>query len=411
MRLTGNRLIRASIALFVVWLAGDLAWRMHTYCYNMRAADQIAMEPLFAAMYADTLTWEELWQQHNEHRILFPRILLLALGRITGWNVNYELLLNYGFACATFALVLALLARMRRQLHICQPCWLLPTLAVLHFSLAQCENWLFGMNMVIYLNVCCVVAALSLLAVPKLHFPGFLAALAMAVVASGTFANGLLLWLLGTLQLLVLHRRRLAYTAGWALCGSAVITVYLTGYFRPAHHPSPVFPDENPAGFASYLFTYLGSPVSNGSAAMLAGACGIIVLSAALWVLYRRQVPLSVVLPLVSLAAYAVGSGALTALGRTGFGITQALTGRYVTISLLLWVVSAAALYLVAETTRRGRWCTRAGRLLRVAAVLTVVAMTVGGAWRSWTSRHEFPARHHFLVQLELADMREGMNP
>jgi hypothetical protein len=47
--------------------------------------------PLFEKMAAGTLGFADFFVQHNEHRILFPRLMFFGLGRLTHWNVRAEL--------------------------------------------------------------------------------------------------------------------------------------------------------------------------------------------------------------------------------------------------------------------------------------------------------------------------------
>ena len=50
--------------------------------------------PLFEKMFSGSLTFYDLWSQHNEHRLVFPYLLTLALGQLTGWNLKYEIAFN-----------------------------------------------------------------------------------------------------------------------------------------------------------------------------------------------------------------------------------------------------------------------------------------------------------------------------
>src|SRR5260370_28670478 len=47
--------------------------------------------PLFEKMAAGTLGFAYFFAQHNEHRILFPRLIFFGLGRLTHWNIRAEL--------------------------------------------------------------------------------------------------------------------------------------------------------------------------------------------------------------------------------------------------------------------------------------------------------------------------------
>ena len=47
---------------------------------------------------AGTLGFADFFAQHNEHRILFPRLIFFGLGRLTYWNVRFELFVTWFLA-------------------------------------------------------------------------------------------------------------------------------------------------------------------------------------------------------------------------------------------------------------------------------------------------------------------------
>jgi hypothetical protein len=61
--------------------------------------------PLLDKMYRGELAFPDLWAQHNEHRLLFPKIIMLVLARSTGWDIRYELALNLLLAIGIFAIL------------------------------------------------------------------------------------------------------------------------------------------------------------------------------------------------------------------------------------------------------------------------------------------------------------------
>src|SRR5215208_7141850 len=67
-------------------------------------ADQWALVPLLERSYRGTLSLHDLWAQHNEHRLLFPRLIMLALARLSAWNTHIEMLANVGLAAGIFAI-------------------------------------------------------------------------------------------------------------------------------------------------------------------------------------------------------------------------------------------------------------------------------------------------------------------
>src|SRR5438094_9952534 len=44
--------------------------------------------PLFEKMADGSLRFADFFAQHNEHRILFPRLIFFGLGRLTDWTVR-----------------------------------------------------------------------------------------------------------------------------------------------------------------------------------------------------------------------------------------------------------------------------------------------------------------------------------
>src|SRR5436305_1563087 len=54
-----------------------------------------------ASYYRGTLTFAELFSQHNEHRLLFPRLVWLPIAILTGaWDVRHEMMLTFCFVSA-----------------------------------------------------------------------------------------------------------------------------------------------------------------------------------------------------------------------------------------------------------------------------------------------------------------------
>ena len=64
------------------------------YTVNVPHWDQWGLVPLLEKSYSGTLSFGDLWAQHNEHRAFFPKIVMLTLARFSGWNIAYELAAN-----------------------------------------------------------------------------------------------------------------------------------------------------------------------------------------------------------------------------------------------------------------------------------------------------------------------------
>jgi hypothetical protein len=331
-----------------------LIYAVVKYSVEVPFWDQWDLVPYLEKLYQGTLTFADLYSQHNEHRILFPRIIMLALARLTSWNTSYEIGVNLVLGTAIFFVLVRQLRATAASTGGSGSQWLIPVLALIVFSLAQWENWLWGWQLQIFLNVLAVAAAVLLLANPPFTRIRFAGAAAMGVVATYSFANGVAVWFSGLIALCCLlygYPERRAYFARatliWIIIGTAAIWSYLYGYVKPPYHPSVWVAVEQPFAFLRYEATYLFAPVAPNPLTFvltlpaLAGACYFS------WLLVRAKlIRIGVLAPYLALASYVVASAIITGIGRVGIGAGQAGQSRYLTINSLLWVSVAILLWV-----------------------------------------------------------------
>ena len=150
----------------------------------------------------------DLFHGHNEHRLFFPRISMVLLAQPSDWNIRLELFFNLLLAGVLFVA----LQRIASTLSLSQA-WratLLFLLSFCAFNPMQWENWSWGWQIQIFSVVTGVGWACYLLTrVAAIgHFTKAQAwrlglAVAAALVATFSFANGLLIWPVGLLVLLL----------------------------------------------------------------------------------------------------------------------------------------------------------------------------------------------------------------
>src|SRR6267142_5943506 len=58
-----------------------LIWVVARYAIDVPYLDQWDFAPLIDKMYQGQLTFHDLWMQFNEHRIFFPKLIMLGLAR------------------------------------------------------------------------------------------------------------------------------------------------------------------------------------------------------------------------------------------------------------------------------------------------------------------------------------------
>src|SRR5690242_8821878 len=224
----------------------------------------VAEAPLFAKIWRHQSTVADFWAQHNEHRMVFPRIVYVALAWATHWNVRAELV-------ATWALVGVVSVAVRR----CQrstvgadgwPRMLQLLLAnMLLFSPAAFETWLWAISLVNILQVTCIVCSLALACSAAPFRVKVGGGAAFALVATFSTINGFLGWLL-PLPLLFLQpapaegRGRYRLFAVWSIAFGITAIAYFSGYQKPSDHPSLATAIANPTDAAQFLLIYFGNP-------------------------------------------------------------------------------------------------------------------------------------------------------
>ena len=236
------------LCVFLRGVASDIPW-----------ADEWGFVSLLEKWYAGALTLADLFGQLNEHRPFFPRLIELPLAAMTHWNLRYVVALNALLGAG----ICAILFRQIRKLELFfgeafDATYFL--VAIFAFSFAQCDNWIFD-NVPLLLCVFSCLAGIFLLCAPTLSPAKLLGAAAAGVVATWSFANGMLFWAVGAAILILrpADPRKKTVLAAWAAISALMIAGYFYGYRKPAGHPSPFFVLHHPFKAAGYFAAFLGN--------------------------------------------------------------------------------------------------------------------------------------------------------
>jgi hypothetical protein len=340
--------------------------------------DQWELAPLIEKAHAGNLGWNDLTAPHNEHRLLFPRLLMLGLALISRWNVKWEQVASLILAAGLCGLVLRYtVTTMRMNRWPRGLIWAASACVVVGiFSLNQWQNWSFGWQCQIYMSVLSAVAGFMLLVASKDRFGRVALAAACGCVATFSFGNGIIFWPIGGAIILMTHgafTRRLALLLGlWTLAFLSILALNFTAY-----HPNPLPPGESLRSVSILFLAMIGAPLFPFSAgiSICAGVAGVV---AVVVLLRRHREPLG-----IAFILYAVGTAMLIALARCGEGTEQALSSRYISCTHYFWF--GAMLLVIGQTPRR------------IPAVLAACAMwgllmALGSGYgiMKWTERYEF---------------------
>ncbi len=309
-------------------------WTIRRYGVDLPVLDQWAPDIAGAVIKAQQgrLALADVVAQHNEHRMVVPRLLMIVLALASRWNTVWEMVAAWAIAGVTSAGILWLGVRTAgsRLDGATLAKWFLCNLLI--FSPAQWENWLWGVGIANVLPPACLVVGAAVLGSswrPALRVG---CAALLATAATFSIATGVLAWpTLGAL----LWRKRL-HRIAWIAAFLANVALYAWHYVEPPH---PVGVDAYFAGvprIAHYALVFLGNAFASASplhpAAISAVAGGLMLAMLAIaGVRFSGRMPVW-----IALAGFAVLGALTVALFRAGFGPEQAAASRYASVSILL---------------------------------------------------------------------------
>lgn len=335
----------------------------------------------FVSWARGTLSWAEMFSQHNESRKFFPRLLYFALEHFGGWDVRKEMRVLFFLVCGLCLLLLHLLRRTPGATPVGTLLgWSVMTFFC--FAPVQIGNFLYGIQLETFLpGVAVVLVAAINLSRLSLRSKTLCNSL-VAFVASYTFANGLLLWALAwpfpaPNDSTSRGVRRLC-SALYAVAGAGAIVAYFIGYQRPPDVPPLVFDLTHLLELAHYFVLWEGNYLNSTLARpFLLGMIALGLLSGGIvyaLVTIRRRGDWRTFYPWLLLAAYAVASGLITAVGRLGFGVEQALSYRYAAFTLSFYLALVGLFFAI--YCSRVRTAPRTARITFLVAGASLVALT-----------------------------------
>src|SRR5215469_4150415 len=194
------------------------------YWTNVPFWDDWEFYSFIYAYHHGTLSFSTFWAQHNEHRILFPNLVMFVLAQASGWDVRWEMGFSLAVALITFGLLALMLRRGLRS------GWVLgvavPLVSLVLFSPVQFENWLWGWQIEWFMMVLGVVGAVFALGAWKRSrsWKPVVVAMAAATLATYSLGSGMLVWA-ACLPILLVDRRLRRWTPAWVALAAVEIAL------------------------------------------------------------------------------------------------------------------------------------------------------------------------------------------
>ncbi len=351
-------LSKLAIAGAVIFPALVVLYLIRHFSVNVPFEDDWEFTPFLQALHTHHLTFSMLWEPHNEHRIFFPRLLMLALASISHWNLRLEIVGSFllvGVSVIVLARIVRIsLARERvlAVIGIIAVSWIL-------FSPVQWENWLWGWQIQWFLMITAVVStiwfALRAVHAKAVQLWWLAVAAISAIVASYSLVGGIFIWV-AVLPILIGYKVGWRWVISWSGLGLLVMALYFIGYHNPANDFPPSLIIHQPFGFIRYFFTFIGRPLGTDiiSSSMWGLGLSFIFAISLGYLICRGREQLLKALPWMSLGLFALLASGLTAFGRFGAGVEQAMSSRYYAVSsLYLVAVMITSLIALAEYRRQ----------------------------------------------------------
>jgi|GEM_PF-3364803 len=308
---------------------------------------------LFQKANDGSLSSFDLLAQLNEGRIFFPRLVFLLMGLVSGWNVRWEMALIL-FTMMGISLIIYRISLLTITEDRIRAVKLLFLVNLVLFSMGQYENLFWGIQLVAYIPLLCLVASLWVSLMRWSLGTKTLIAMLLTIVATFSFGNGMLLWVLVPVALFLLNptesKKKMWLVALWILMSGANLWLYFYDWHKSFYPPS-VKSDFFPSLFA-FFGSIMGGTVGrfgevNFQVSALIGffllalfaVCGLVILRHA-----RDQATVRKGLVWLLLGSYSLVSGLVVTFGRLGLGKESLLVSRYVAFSM---GIPIALIYLI----------------------------------------------------------------
>jgi hypothetical protein len=323
---------------------------IHDSVNNLYSDDWTIVGFLHAALHHH-FSLNDLWSTKGggENRVLFPYLAIVGVGLLTNDDTRAMVVIDAIVWSGTYLIVLALLrSYLRRPLTVIA----VVTTGLVWFSLLDYFDALWGFQFAWYLIILCFVAMLYFLLRDPRGIPSLIAAMVLAVIASYSSIQGLLLWIMGLLCLLwplwQTHgrytRKQRVELVAWLGVAAITIAIYFWDYSPKLGGSGPLVPQpptwalSHPVQLVQFFLVDVGNVIPQPGLIPheLIGAVITIVSVLVVIQSFRLQRP-SRRLPLpIALIVFGLMWDVACATGRLSFGLTFAYLDVYTIPNLLV---------------------------------------------------------------------------
>jgi hypothetical protein len=280
------------------------------------------------------------WDQWDEHRIFFPKIIMLILAGISHYNTFVEMYFSWFLVVVSLFFIYKMYGldfgnSSSSIMKFIPIAWIM-------FNFRQFENILWGWQIGIYLAALGFILSIYFLDRSEKMEINFFIAIAGAIVSSFSFANGMVVWFAGFIFIMIGEKKnKRSLLSLWIFFAILTFILYFYGFQRPTNHPDPLFALKNLSVGIQYLLAAIGSPLAfEKYRAIIVGLLFSMLTGIVIFYMRFNKTLLKNNAKWIALIAFSLISALLMTIGRAGFGIEQALASRYVTFTQLAFIGS-----------------------------------------------------------------------
>lgn len=325
-------------------LALPIVWGFYLvlrYGVNVCFGDEWKFVGMLDSVKNRTYTVKKLFAQHNEHRMVFPNLITIAVSLLTGLNSKALMLVDMGIVAISYTFCIRYIRSIFYDNRIKIVFFSLIS-GFLLFHAAQYENILWGFQTAWFLiSLCSIISFVfleRLLRGEELDLSIFMI-LSSSFIASFSSLHGLFIWLaVDALVFISLLKKVFLKKRFYILLATAQVfcfVLYFHHYHKPKHHPA--YLQNGILKAFEYYFSTIGQVCSpNHRIAFSVGF--VIFLSSFILIFlafYKKDFLKKNVLPL-GLVIFGNLFALSVAVGRSGFGVEQAFSSRYTTNTVLI---------------------------------------------------------------------------
>jgi hypothetical protein len=326
-----------------------------------------------------TITFSDLWFHHNEHRMLFLKMLYIILALFSGWNI-----LTVHFASFVFG-VLSLFLLTRLLLFTVKNSFtpvLLLVISAFVFSPVQYDSWFWALGIQWFFTVFWAITTLWLLTRWQGTWSSLIVALLPSIAVTYSSASGFVIWIVTGLGMLV-HWKKWGWQKIFVWGGAAIVIFggYFIGWQKEATsgQANPLVLLQKPVEYLVHVVSYLGAPLGlfPGRVVTFCGLSGCLLLIFSTLYIFRswrktKTERWEAALVWLQLSLFAVFTGAINGIGRLGL----ALESRYTTVSILFWIGTSVIFFLAVEEYLENKKYQVSAKRVRLFACLPLLIAT-----------------------------------